>query len=174
MRKKSAKMPEVIFSLAPYDRLVKFQVQIQVALSMHAGMKVQIGSDAAQLYRIICHVLTYNSNEFVFGNFFPILGVPVLYPGNGNTSQYYRAHLGIPSESSWRAHSETVCDAKSFQEKKLFFVPLPPSHVSRLLSIRLLFRDARKRASINPDRTSTSSPAPLPSQSKHCIKKLES
>ncbi len=47
-----------------------------------------------------------------------------------------------------------------FRKKKLFFVPLPPSHVSRLLSIRLLFRDARKRASINPDRTSTSSRGP--------------
>ncbi len=44
MRKNSAKLPKVIFSVAPYDRLVKFQVQIQVALSKHAGMKVQIGS----------------------------------------------------------------------------------------------------------------------------------
>ncbi len=182
MRRKSAKMPEVIFSLAPYDRLVKFQVQIEEALVRYACWDegpnwFHPRSDASQLYRIICHVLTYNSKEFVFGNFFPKVGVLVLY-----CMYWKRKYLPmIPCTPGHSFRKQLAPILSPFVTQNLFrkknfssfLFLLPPTSPDCFLSVSFSETREREPRSIQIGHR-LHPPAPFPSQSKHCIKKLES
>ncbi len=125
-------------------------------------------SDAAQLYRIICHVLTYNSNKLVqtLKQFLSQsrCTCTVLYILETEKPANVAVHIwAFLPKAAGAPILRPFVTPNLFRKKNfsssLFLLPL---HVARLLSIRLLFRDARKRASINPDRTSTSSHRPPP------------